>query len=130
MKNLDDVMSMLPPERRAKVEEHAAALIAEKMTLRDLRKARGLTQERMAELLGVGQDNISRRESQADMLLSTLRSYVNAMGGTLDLLVRFPDRPAVSLPALFGTEKGDNAASRKPSRGLAKRARSSARRMQ
>ena len=105
MINFKDVMNTLPAERRAKIEARAEELIAEEMTLRDLRKARDLTQERMAELLGVGQDNISRLESRADMLLSTLRSYVTAMGGSLDLIVRFPDRPAVALSALFGKEE-------------------------
>ncbi len=100
MTSLKDVMNKLPAERRAKIEARAAELIAEEKTLRDLRKALDLTQERMAELLGVGQDNISRLESRTDMLLSTLRSYVVAMGGSLDLIVRFPDRPDVSLTAL------------------------------
>ncbi len=105
MKDLKDVINTLPEKRRAKVEARAEELIAEEMTLQDLRKAQDLTQERMAELLGVGQDNISRLEGRADMLLSTLRSYVAAMGGSLDLIVRFPDRPAVSLSALFGKEE-------------------------
>ena len=64
----------------------------------------------MAELLGVGQDNISRLEGRADMLLSTLRSYVAAMGGSLDLVARFPDRPDVSLSTMFDTEKGEKSA--------------------
>jgi len=105
MKNLKDVMNTIPAERRAKIEARAEELIAEEMTLRDLRKAQDLTQERMAELLGVGQDNISRLEGRTDMLLSTLRSYITAMGGSLDLIVRFPDRPAVALSALFGKEE-------------------------
>jgi len=105
MKNLKDVMNTLPAERRAEIEARAEELIAEEMTLRDLRKAQDLTQERMAELLGVGQDNISRLEGRTDMLLSTLRSYITAMGGSLDLIVRFPDRPAVALSALFGKEE-------------------------
>ncbi len=105
MKDLKDVVNTLPAKRRAKIEARAEELIAEEMTLRDLRKARDLTQKRVAELLGVGQDNISRLESRADMLLSTLRNYVAAMGGSLDLTVRFPDRPAVSLSALFGKEE-------------------------
>ena len=113
MKNLKDVMNTLPTERRAKIEARAEELIAEEMTLRDLRKARDLTQERMAELLNVGQDNISRLESRADMLLSTLRSYVAAMGGSLDLIVRFPDRPAVSLSTLFGKEEEGKGKSRR-----------------
>ena len=105
MKTLKDIINSLTAERREKIEARAEELIAEEMTLQDLRKAQYLTQERMAELLGVGQDNISRLESRTDMLLSTLRSYVTAMGGALDLIVRFPDRPAVALSALFGKEE-------------------------
>ncbi|MCB2263234.1 MAG: helix-turn-helix domain-containing protein [Candidatus Thiosymbion ectosymbiont of Robbea hypermnestra] len=105
MKELQDAMNALSADRRTKVETRAKALIAEEMTLRDLRRAQDLTQECMAELLGVGQDNISRLEGRADMLLSTLRGYIAAMGGSLDLIVRFPDRPAVSLAALFGNEE-------------------------
>ena len=102
-------MNTLPAERRAKIDARAEELIAEEMTLRDLRKAQDLTQERMAELLGVGQDNISRLEGRTDMLLSTLRSYITAMGGSLDLIVRFPDRPAMALSALFGKEEENHA---------------------
>lgn len=105
MISLNDVLNALPADRRAKIEARATQLIAEEMTLRDLRKARAQTQERMAEVLGVGQDNISRLENRADMLLSTLRSYLGAMGGSLELVVRFPDRPAVLLCELFGTEE-------------------------
>jgi DNA-binding XRE family transcriptional regulator len=107
MKNLQEIMNSLPAERRAKIDARAEALIAEEMTLRDLRKAQDLTQERMAELLGVGQESISRLEGRADMLLSTLRGYITAMGGSLDLVVRFPDRPAVSLSALSAS-RNDN----------------------
>jgi transcriptional regulator with XRE-family HTH domain len=113
MKTLKDIMNGLPAERREKIETRAEELIAEEMTLQDLRKAQDLTQERMAELLGVGQDNISRLESRTDMLLSTLRSYVSAMGGSLDLIVRFPDRPAVALSALFGKEVAKGKSRRK-----------------
>ncbi|MEH2059264.1 MAG: helix-turn-helix domain-containing protein [Nostoc sp.] len=70
------------------------------MTLRDVRKARELTQERMAELLGIRQDSISKLEKRTDLLLSTLRSYLNAMGGSLQLIVEFPDRPPVVITGL------------------------------
>jgi transcriptional regulator with XRE-family HTH domain len=109
MKTLTEVMNTLPEERRARVQARADRLIAEEMTLRDLRKARDLTQVRMAELLGVGQENISRLEGRADMLLSTLRSYVQALGGTLDLVARFPDRPDVSLSGLFSNDRPEDA---------------------
>lgn len=109
MKTLTDMMNTFPEERRARVQARADRLIAEEMTLRDLRKARDLTQVRMAELLGVGQENISRLEGRADMLLSTLRSYVQAMGGSLDLVARFPDRPDVSLSGLFSNDRPEDA---------------------
>lgn len=105
MKKMKDILNTLPAERRTKIEARSEELIAEEMTLQDLRKAQDLTQERMAELLGVGQDNISRLESRTDMLLSTLSSYVTAMGGSLDLIVRFSNRPAVVLSSLFDKEE-------------------------
>lgn len=90
---LRQMIDPLPDKRRKKVEARADELIAEEMTLRDLRKARHLTQVRMAELLDIGQDSVSRLEKRSDPLLSTLRSYVAAMGGSLQLVARFPDRP-------------------------------------
>lgn len=99
---LKTMMDRLPAERRKRVAARAEELIAEELTLRDLRKARDLTQERMAELLHIGQDSVSRLEQRTDLLLSTLRSYVNAMGGTLELVARFPDRPPVVVFGLTG----------------------------
>jgi DNA-binding XRE family transcriptional regulator len=99
-KNLAQIMAELPPERQKKIEARASELIAQEMTLRDLRKAHRLTQEHMAEILGVGQDSVSRLEKRTDLLLSTLRSYINAMGGNLKLIVEFPDRPPVLLTGL------------------------------
>lgn len=90
----------MSPERQARIAARAAELIAEEMTLRDLRKARDLTQVQIASLLGIGQDHVSRLEQRSDMLLSTLASYVKAMGGDLKLIVKFPDRAAVSLASL------------------------------
>jgi hypothetical protein len=54
----------------------------------------------MAEFLGVGQEGISRLKKRCDLLISTLRNYVARMGGQLELVVRFPDRPAVRLQDL------------------------------
>ncbi|NDB15043.1 MAG: XRE family transcriptional regulator, partial [Betaproteobacteria bacterium] len=64
-------------------------------TLRDLRLAAQQTQEQLAATLGVGQDTISRLEKRSDMLLSTLRHYVESMGGKLELVAQFPNRPPV-----------------------------------
>ena len=97
---LKERLNKLPAARRVKVEARAAELLAEEMSLKDLRKARELTQEHMAELLGIGQEGISRLEKRSDLLISTLRNYVARMGGQLELVVRFPDRPAVLLQDL------------------------------
>ena len=98
--NVRDTMKGLSPARRKKIEARASALIAEEMSLRDLRQALTLTQERMAETLGIGQDGISRLEKRSDLLLSTLRSYMEAMGGQLSLIAEFPDRKPVTLSGL------------------------------
>ena len=96
-KSLDDVLSAFTPEQRARVEARAQELIEEELTLRDLRQAQQLTQERLAELLGVEQENVSRIERRADLLLSTLASYVAAMGGKLRLIAEFPNRKPVAV---------------------------------
>jgi DNA-binding XRE family transcriptional regulator len=100
MKTAAEILSRMPVERRAKIAERAAELIAEEMTLQDLRKAQKLTQEQMAAALHIGQDSVSRIEKRSDFLLSTLRTYVQAMGGSLDLVVRFADRAPVILSSL------------------------------
>lgn len=99
-KNVNEIIQKLPLLRVQKIEARAKELITEYMTLQDIRKARELTQERMAELLGIRQDSISKLEKRTDLLLSTLRSYLNAMGGSLQLLVEFPDRPPVVITGL------------------------------
>ena len=98
--NVEEKIAMLDPARRRKVEERAAELIAVKMSLRQLRKARQLTQAHVAHQLGISQDGVSRLEQRSDLLLSTLRKTVEAMGGSLSLIVRFPDRPQVELSGL------------------------------
>ena len=95
-------------ERLAAVEARAAQLIAEELTMRDLRLARDLTQVQLARLLGIGQEQVSRLEQKSDMLLSTLASYVQAMGGRLRFIAEFPDRPAVEVARfadVFGEPK-------------------------
>ena len=100
--NVNEKIWKLSPARREKVEARAAELIAEEMTLRQLRKARKLTQARMAKRLGITQDSVSRLEKRSDLLLSTLRKTVEAMGGDLSLVAKFPDRPPVVLSGIAG----------------------------
>ena len=95
--SLDDMMAELGPKRRHRIEYRAAELIADEMTLRELRRARALTQTSVAHEPGISQDAISRLERRSDLLLSTLRRPIEAMGGSLSLIARFPDRPPVEL---------------------------------
>jgi transcriptional regulator with XRE-family HTH domain len=99
-RNVDDIIGKLSPAQRKKVEARAAELIAEEMTLRELRHARQLTQVKMAKKLGVTQDSVSRLEKRSDLLLSTLRKTVEAMGGNLSLVAEFPDRAPVLLSGI------------------------------
>ena len=105
MTSLTDRMNKLPEARRQKVEERAKALIAEEMSLRDLRKARKQTQVRIAQQLGINQENVSRIEKRSDLLISTLSGYVEAMGGKLSLVVEFPDRPPIALTGIATLDK-------------------------
>ena len=96
----DEIVAQLSIEEQAAIEQLTQELMAEYMTLQDLRKARQLTQEQIAKSLGIRQDSISKLEKRTDLLLSTLRGYVEAMGGKLELRAEFPDRPAVILTGL------------------------------
>jgi DNA-binding XRE family transcriptional regulator len=98
--NIRDKIAKLNSARRKKVENRAAELIAEEMNLRDLRKARRLTQARVAKTLGITQDSVSRLEKRSDLLLSTLRKTVRAMGGNVRIIAEFPDRAPVVLSRL------------------------------
>ena len=95
-RKLDDVLAALPKVRQQRVEARAMELA----TLKDLRLAAQQTQEQLAATLGVGQDTISRLEKRSDMLLSTLRHYVESMGGKLELVAHFPNRPPVVIEHL------------------------------
>lgn len=99
-KNVNDIINALPIGRRRKIEKRAAALVAEEMTLQELRRAREMTQVRMAKNLGVAQKQISEIEKRTDMHISTLRRSIEAMGGRLSLIAEFPDREPVMLAGI------------------------------
>ena len=114
--NVKDKIRALPLSQRRKVEARAAELIAEEMTLRELRKARKLTQVRLARTLKINQDSVSRLEQRSDLLLSTLRKAVEAMGGSLSLVAQFPDRRPVVLSALGEDSQPPKSTGRRPAR--------------
>lgn len=89
-KKFSELREKMPPESQARVEAKAQVLLAE-MPLNELRQARGLSQKVLAEILNVQQPSIAKMERRTDMYLSTLRSHIEAMGGRLDLVARFPE---------------------------------------
>lgn len=117
MKTLTQKIGGIGTARRKKVDARAAALIAEEMTLQELRQARKLTQVRLAKALGISQDGVSRLEKRSDLLLSTLRKSVEAMGGHLSLVAEFPDREPVVLSGIAATEVAPKPLRRKHASG-------------
>lgn len=111
--NVNDKIKKLQPAQRKTVEARATKLIAEEMTLRELRHARKLTQVRMSKALGITQDSVSRLEKRSDLLLSTLRKTIKAMGGDLSLVAEFHDRPPVVLSGIAEDESPSKPAGRR-----------------
>jgi hypothetical protein len=107
---LEEKLMRLPADLRREIEEGAQELIAEEMSLRELRRARKLTQTRIARKLKIGQEGVSRLEKRTDLHLSTLRHYVEAVGGKLKLVAEFPDRPPVVLSGIADLDDGVGAA--------------------
>jgi transcriptional regulator with XRE-family HTH domain len=106
-RNLNQIIADLPQERQAKIDARYRELRDEVEGLRELRKVAGKAQSEIARALNIKQPSVSKIEKQADMYLSTLRSYVQAIGGELDLVVRLPRRPALRLQHLSDALKPD-----------------------
>jgi transcriptional regulator with XRE-family HTH domain len=101
--SLEEMLAEESEESRARIRSLAEEMRAE-INLRELRRLRKLTQTRLSKKLKIGQEGVSRIEKRTDLYLSTLRSYVEAVGGKLSLIVEFPDRSAVTLAA-FGEDQ-------------------------
>jgi predicted transcriptional regulator len=89
---LDDYVAKLPKKRQAAIKKRTAELMAEEATLRQVREARERSQEAVGQLLHIKQAAVSKLERRTDMYLSTLRGYIEAMGGKLEIIARFPNQ--------------------------------------
>ena len=89
-KKFSELRANMSPAARARAQTRARTMLAD-MPLQELRVARGLSQEALAATLKVRQASISKLERRADMYISTLRSHIQAMGGELEIVARFPD---------------------------------------
>lgn len=89
-KKFNDLRKKMAPAAQARASALASTL-KEQLPLYELRQARELSQEQLAAVLHVKQASVSKLERRTDMYISTLRSYVKAMGGELDIVARFPE---------------------------------------
>ena len=96
-RTLNEVVAGLPKGERRRIAARAQELIAEEMSLRELRQALAKTQTVVARRLGIGQEAVSKLEMRSDMHVSTLSGMLEAMGGRLELIARFPGRPPARL---------------------------------
>jgi DNA-binding XRE family transcriptional regulator len=99
-RSLNDIIAALPADEQAAIEARYQELKQEVEGLRELRQIAGKAQEDIATALNIKQPSVSKIEKQADMYLSTLRSYVEAVGGKLELTVQLPARPTLRLHSL------------------------------
>ncbi|HEX4172320.1 MAG TPA: helix-turn-helix transcriptional regulator [Acetobacteraceae bacterium] len=113
-------MQRFTPEERAEIKAHADALIAEEMSLRELRKAMGRTQAQLARKLKKPQATVSRIERQSDMLISTLDRVVHALGGRVRIVAELPGRRPLyvtGLAELAGAAAGTKVTKGRPASG-------------
>ena len=85
-----DLYDRTPADRRARIEAQVAKDLAD-MPLNELRRARELSQTQLAKVMGTAQSEVSNIEQRTDLYISTLRSYIEAMGGEFEIIARFPD---------------------------------------
>lgn len=102
-----ELTAKLPPARKERIAARASELRAE-MALAELRQARALSQEELARVLGVKQPAVAKLEKRADMYVSNLRRYIEAMGGTLEITAKFPGA-TVTITGFSGIGEADAA---------------------
>jgi len=106
-RKFSELIAKLPPERRTRIEETSREL-REEMDLAQLRAARQLSQAALGEILHVEQPAVAKLEKRTDMYVSTLRRFIEAMGGELEIVARFPDH-SVLIRSFGDLEDGGSA---------------------
>lgn len=94
---LSEELNALPVERQESIAARASQIRLEEVTLKHLREKLGLSQSELAERLEVKQPAISKLERRQNLELNTLRSVVNALGGTIEIIVKIPDKEPILL---------------------------------
>jgi hypothetical protein len=99
-RSLNEIIAAPPPEEQGTPDARHQELGQEVEGLRELRQIAGKAQADIASALNIKQPSVSKIEKQTDMYLSTLRSYVEAVGGKLELTVKLPKRPILRIHQL------------------------------
>ncbi len=94
---LSEELNKLPRERQEVIEARSSQIRLEEITLRHLREKLGLSQSELAERLEVQQPSISKLEGRRNLELNTLRAVVNALGGSMEIIVRIPNKEPILL---------------------------------
>jgi DNA-binding XRE family transcriptional regulator len=105
--SLAEMLAEESEESRARIYRRAQEMLDD-LNLRELRRLRELTQASLSKKLKIGQEGVSRIEKRTDLYISTLRGFVEGVGGKLSLLVEFPDRPPVILAGLGEAADAEN----------------------
>nr|WP_062493525.1 XRE family transcriptional regulator [Gluconobacter potus] len=109
---MSDIITALPPEEQTVIDASCQDMKQTVEGLRELRQIAGKAQAEIASTLNIKQPSVSQLEQQTDMYLSTLRSYVAAVGGELQLMVKLPQRPALRIHQLGDAGASPHAAAR------------------
>lgn len=99
-KSAKEVFDALPKNRKHNIKKEASLLITEYNTLQEFRTSLGMTQMELAEDLLISQVNISKLEKRTDMHISTLRKYVEALGGKLEITIKMPNDSEVLISSI------------------------------
>ncbi len=105
---LDDLIAKLPPEEQSAIAARSEELRLERMSLAELRKRLEVPQNKVAGKLNIQQTAVSRMENRANLRLGTLAAYIESLGGRLEVIATFADRPSVLITDL-ANQSGDNA---------------------
>jgi transcriptional regulator with XRE-family HTH domain len=98
----DEILASMTPEQRERIAARSSELIEQERNLREIRESLVLSQEHVAQALGVEQSAVSKMERRADVYVSNLRKYLRALGGTLEIIARFPGQPPVRVTQFGG----------------------------
>jgi len=109
MKSFRYKLAELPEDRRNAIEVDGAKLLQEYMTLQEVRKAMGITQTDIAENMEIEQNHVSRLERRTDMKLSTLKDYIEALGGKLNIMIDIPGQASIPISGIVGLQKNEGA---------------------